>query len=412
METLPAPTARPSRATPGALIVGQSGGPTAVINASLVGAVRAALASNQVGGIYGARYGIRGVLDRDLLDLRAEPPSTWDALLRTPSAALGACRFRLDDDTTLQALESLRALGARYFIYIGGNDSADTAHRLAEAARAADSDLRIICVPKTIDNDLPATDHCPGYGSAARFIALATMDSALCTRAMPDHYPVKIIEVMGRDAGWLAAASALGKARPEEPPHLIYTPERPWSATRFLDDVRAVHQEFGYVVVVVAETVRNENGQALGAMASTGVDAFGHHLLSGAAQYLVSLVSEELGLRARFDKPGDLQRMSSLAVSDVDRSETELVGHAAVQAALGGETDKMVTLVRVPGHGYRCETGLAELAGIANATRPLPPAFLSATGTGVTEAFRAYALPLLGAPLPRYARLGAAPHAW
>ncbi len=412
METLPAPTARPSRATPGALIVGQSGGPTAVINASLVGAVRAALASNQVGDIYGARYGIRGVLDRDLLDLRAEPPSTWNALLRTPSAALGACRFRLDDDTTLQALESLRALGARYFIYIGGNDSADTAHRLAQAARAADYDLRIICVPKTIDNDLPATDHCPGYGSAARFIALATMDSALCTRAMPDHYPVKIIEVMGRDAGWLAAASALGKARPEDPPHLIYIPERPWSATRFLDDVRAVHQEFGFVVVVVAETVRDENGQALGAIASTGVDAFGHHLLSGAAQYLVSLLIEELGLRARFDKPGDLQRMSSLAVSDVDRSEAELVGRAAVQAALDGETDKMVTLLRVPGDEYRCETGLAELAGIANATRPLPPAFLSATGTGVTEAFRAYALPLLGAPLPRYARLGAAPHAW
>jgi ATP-dependent phosphofructokinase / diphosphate-dependent phosphofructokinase len=412
MDSLPASSTRHSRTSPGALVIGQSGGPTAVINASLVGTARAALESDQVGGIFGARCGIRGVLDRDLLDLRAEPAGTWDALLRTPSAALGASRFRLNDDTTLQALERLRALGTRYFVYIGGNDSADTAHRLAQAARAADYDLRIICVPKTIDNDLPATDHCPGYGSAARFVALAAMDSALCTRAMPDHYPVKIIEVMGRDAGWLAAASALGKQRPDDPPHLIYTPERPWSAERFLEDVRAAHREYGYAVVVVAETVHDENGHALGAIASTGVDAFGHHLLSGAAQYLVSLVIAELGLRARFDKPGDLQRMSSLAVSDVDRTEAELVGRAAVKAALAGETDKMVTLVRIPGDEYRCETGLTDLAGIANVTRQLPPAFLSAAGTGVTEAFRTYALPLLGAPLPRYTRLGATPHAW
>src|SRR5258708_20594509 len=166
MESLPASSTRPSRAIPDALVISQSGGPTAVINASLVGAVRTALASDQVGGLYGARYGIRGVLDRDLLDLRAEPPGTWDALLRTPSAALGACRFRLDDDTTLQALDGLRALGARYFIYIGGNDSADTAHRLAQAARAAGYDLRIICGPNTLDNNLPPPAHCPCYASA------------------------------------------------------------------------------------------------------------------------------------------------------------------------------------------------------------------------------------------------------
>jgi 6-phosphofructokinase 1 len=380
----------------GSLVIGQSGGATAVINASLAGAVREALASDAFDGVYGVRYGIRGALDSDLLDLRSEPPSVWDELARTPSAALGSCRYRLREGDAERALRNLQALGAHAFLYIGGNDSAETAHQLAEAVREAGDDMRVICVPKTIDNDLPDTDHCPGYGSAARFLAQATMDSALCTLAMPAHYPVKIVEVMGRDAGWLAAASALGKRREEDPPHLICFPERPLVSGRFLDEVRHAHERYGYVVVVVAETVRDEHGTPLGSMGQQGADEFGHRLLSGAGQYLVSLVTGELGLRARFDKPGDLQRMSSYAVSPVDRAEAELVGRAAVHAALEGETDKMVTLVRATEEPYHCETGLTSLERVANAQRPLPPEFVTPDWSGVTDAFRAYALPLLG----------------
>ncbi|HLZ21388.1 MAG TPA: 6-phosphofructokinase [Ktedonobacterales bacterium] len=400
--SFPSPAARPAR---GHLLIGQSGGATAVINASLVGAALAAMEAETIDGIYGARYGIRGVLDGDLLDLRRLPAEMWDILRGTPSAALGSCRYKLREDDPARAVAALRERGIRYFLYIGGNDSADTALRLAEAARALDYDLRVVCVPKTIDNDLPETDHCPGYGSAARFLALATRDSALCTLAMPDHYPVKIIEVMGRDAGWLAAASALCKEREEDPPHLIYFPERPLSDERFLADVSSVHAACGYAVVVVAETVRDEGGQALGASGSQGTDAFGHPLLGGAAQYLTSLVRDQLGLRARFDKPGDLQRMSSACVSSTDRAEAELVGRAAVAAALHGESGKMVTLVRRPGSIYSCETGLVDLTKIANAHRPFPSAFVSASGTDVTPAYHDYALPLVGDPLPRYVRL-------
>ncbi len=389
----------------GNLLIGQSGGATAVINASLVGAVQEAMRSEQIEGIYGALHGIEGVLARQIIDLRQESAETWSRALATPSAALGSCRYKLKPEDPQRALDVLRALDVRYFLYIGGNDSADTAHRLALLTRESNYDLRVIAIPKTIDNDLPLTDHCPGYGSAARFIALATMDSALCTQAIPHHYPVKIIEVMGRDAGWLAAAAALGKERPEDAPHLIYTPERPFSRERFLAAVREVYQAVGYVVVVVVETIRDEQGQPLGAAGAQGADAFAHPLLSGTAQHLVELVKRELGLRARFDKPGDLQRMSSVAVSSVDRDEAYLVGQMAVRRALEGVSDRMVTLVRRPGPDYACETGLADLEAIANANRPLPDDFLDASSTGVTQAFYDYALPLIGEPLPKHARL-------
>ncbi len=389
----------------GNLVLGQSGGATAVINASLVGAVRAALAEDAVGDIFGARYGIEGVLNGDLLDLRAQPESLWERLLHTPSAALGSCRYRLRDGDAERALATLRRLNVRYFLYIGGNDSADTALRLAMAAEAAHYDLRVICIPKTIDNDLPDTDHCPGYGSAARFLALATMDSALCTESMPEHYPVKIIEVMGRDAGWLAAATALGKVSEEDAPHLIYFPEQPFDEAAFLRDVADARKRYGYVVAVVAETVRLADGRSLGQHAAQGKDAFGHPLLSGAASYLVSLVRGELGLRARYDKSGDLQRMSSACVSSVDRAEAEHVGRAAVREAIQGTSGKMITLVRREGAEYACDTSVTELSRVANSHRPMPAEFFAPDGRGVSDAYLAYARPLIGEPLRRHARL-------
>ncbi len=390
---------------PGNLIIGQSGGATAVINASLVGAVEAALADQRVGAIYGMLHGIEGLLKEELIDLRQQPADMWQRLLHTPSAALGSCRYKLHDDDLERTIEIMKRYNIRYMLYIGGNDSADTAHRLAEAVRQTGYELSLLSIPKTIDNDLPFTDHCPGYGSAARFIAQATQDSALNTISIPWHYPIKIIETMGRDAGWLTAASALGKRDESDPPHILLVPEQPFIADRFLAQVEEIYKKLGYVIVVAAETIKDDQGKTLGSVGQIGVDAFEHPLLSGAAQYLVDLVKRELKLRARFDKPGDLQRMSSVHISVTDRDEAYLVGKMGVCALLDGETDKMVTLIRHDGPVYHCSTGLAELDKIANVQRLLPDSYLNQNRTMITPAFCDYALPLIGEPLTGYARL-------
>jgi 6-phosphofructokinase len=387
------------------LIIGQSGGATAVINASLVGAVEAALADERIEGIYGMLHGIEGLLKEDLIDLRHQPSHIWPRLLHTPSAALGTCRYKLEDEDPGRGIAVLRRYDIHYLLYIGGNDSADTAHRLVEAARNAGYDLHVISVPKTIDNDLPFTDHCPGYGSAARFIALATMDSSMNTISIPWHYPVKVIETMGRDTGWLAASSTLGKHDENDPPHIILLPECTFNTERFLEQVDEVYRRLGYVIVVAAETIRDEHGQPLGASGQLGTDAFHHPLLSGAAQHLVELVMQRLKLRARFDKPGDLQRMASFAVSRTDREEAYLVGKMGINALMDGESDKMITLVRHTEPAYHCTTGLVEVARIANVQRLLPAEYLDESKTMVTQAFYDYALPLIGDPLPAYARL-------
>ena len=387
------------------LVIGQSGGATAVINASLAGAIEAAQADERIGNIYGMLYGIEGFLKEELIDLRQEPADVWPRLLYTPSAALGTCRYKLGDEDPARVIEILRRYDIHGLLYIGGNDSADTAHRIAEAARQAGYELLAISVPKTIDNDLPLTDHCPGYGSAARFIALATKDSAMNTKSIPTHYPVKVIETMGRDSGWLTASSALGKRGEDDAPHILLLPEYPFNQQRFLQQVEEVYRRVGYVVIVTAETIRDEHGQQLGAIGQVGVDAFQHPLLSGAAQQLVALVAHDLGLRARFDKPGDYQRMASNAVSGTDRDEAYLVGKMGLLALLDGESDKMVTLLRQSTAPYVCTTGLAALAEIADAQRLMPGEYIDASKTMVTQAFYDYALPLIGESLPVYAEL-------
>lgn len=387
------------------LIIGQSGGATAVINASLVGAVEAALADRRIANIYGMQHGIQGLLQEDIIDLRQQPPEIWSALLNTPSAALGSCRYKLQENDLERVIEIFRRHEIHALLYIGGNDSADTTHRIAQAAQAQNYELYAISIPKTIDNDLPLTDHCPGYGSAARFIAMATMDSTMNTLSIPWHYPIKVIETMGRDAGWLTAASTLGKRDESDPPHILLVPEHPFNAEHFLAQVEAIYQRLGYAIIVAAETLRDESGQPLGTSGQAGTDAFQHPLLSGAAQYLVELVKTQLKLRARFDKPGDLQRMASFCVSDTDRNEAYLVGQAAVHAILDSESDKMVILQRHDQPEYFCTTGRAELTRIANVQRVLPPGYLDASQTMVTPAFTSYALPLIGAPLPTYPKL-------
>jgi 6-phosphofructokinase 1 len=390
---------------PGNLLIGQSGGATAVINASLVGAVETALQDEHIDGIYGMRHGIEGLLKEDLVDLRRQPSSIWAQLLHTPSAALGSCRYKLQEHDPEEAIEILRRYNIRYMLYIGGNDSADTAHRIAQAAQHLRYNLSIISIPKTIDNDLPFTDHCPGYGSAARFLVQATQDSAMNTLSIPAHYPIKVIETMGRDAGWLTASTALGKRDENDAPHILLLPENPFVADRFLAQVETVYRRIGYVIIAAAETIRDEKGQQLGATGQASLDAFQHPFLSGAAQYLVELVKQQLKLRARFEKPGDLQRMSSTHISPVDREEAYMVGKMGIIALLEQDNDKMVTLVRNDNAAYHCTTGLVDLARIANEQRLLPDVYLDESKTMVTQAFYDYALPLIGEPLPRHIQL-------
>ena len=389
----------------GNLIIGQSGGATAVINASLVGAFREALKNERIDGIYGMRYGIQGLLEEDIIDLRQQPAQVWSQLLSAPSAALGSCRYKLKDEDPARVIDIFRRYNIRYLLYIGGNDSADTTHQVAEAAQQSTYELHAISVPKTIDNDLPFTDHCPGYGSAARFLVLATMDSTMNTISMPTHYPVKVIETMGRDAGWLAASTALGKRDDIDPPHILLLPEQHFQQDRYLEQVEAVYRRIGYVIIAVAEAVRDEKGQPLGSVGQVGKDAFQHPLLSGAAEFLVELVKQHLQLRARFDKPGDLQRMASNAISLVDRDEAYLVGQMGVRAVMQGENDKMVTLARQTTPNYNCTTSLVELAKVANRQKLMPDEYLNADKTMVTQAFYDYALPLIGDTLPHYATL-------
>lgn len=387
------------------LLVGQSGGPTAVMNSSLLGVVETALERPEITGVLGAVDGIEGLLEGLVIDLGQEDRSTLRALRSTPSAALGSCRYKLKTGDADRLLAQLRRLGVGYFVYIGGNDSADTAHRLALRAAEIGQELRVIAVPKTIDNDLPITDHCPGYGSIARFVAIALQDVGRDTEAMHRLDPVKIVEVMGRNAGWVAAASALGKRDAFDPPHLIYPPERPLIAEEFLDQVQAIHRRLGHVVVVVAETAKGLNGELIGAADRAVQDSFGHRRLVEPARKLAALVEERLGLRARYDRPGTIQRMSTPCQSETDLDEAHAAGRRAVEAALAGTTDQMVTLIRAPGSPYRCCYGLAPLGQIANAEKLLPPEFFPDQDALPTPAFRSYAEPLLGGPLPPHARL-------
>ncbi|HEY3111085.1 MAG TPA: diphosphate--fructose-6-phosphate 1-phosphotransferase [Chloroflexota bacterium] len=391
---------------PGNLVVLQSGGCTAVMNASLAGVLRAAAESAAVGRVYGSHQGVRGLLRGELFDLTEQAPPL-DDLRRTPAALLGSARHKLTEPELDRVLAMLRRLDIRYFHVIGGNDSADTGHRLAEAAARAGYELSVVTIPKTVDNDLPETDHVPGYGSAARFIAQVIMDAGRDTESISSVDPVKVIEVAGRDAGWLAAAGGLARRDDEDAPHLIYPPERPFSIDRFLDDVQRSYDRRGRAVVVASEALRDEaTGDYLQADSSAlYTDSFGHRQLGGAAAALCQAVAGRLGLKAKFDKPGTIQRMMTASHSEVDLAEAEAAGAHAVELAAGGLTGAMVTLLRVSDAPYRCELGHAPLDRIANRVRCLPAEYLTGDAHAVTDAYRAYADPLLGAPLPRYPRL-------
>ena len=398
----------------GNLLVGQSGGATAVINASLVGVAEEALGSPAVRSVIGMRHGIEGLLREDLIDLRSQPAGTFARLRHTPSSALGTCRHKLSADDLDRALAIIRRYEVRYFLYIGGNDSADTAHRLHQRAREVGYDLRVMAIPKTIDNDLPYTDHCPGYGSIARFLALATRDAGRDTEAFPRQYPVKIIEVMGRNAGWVAAACALAQDDERDAPQLIFLPERaPASMDAALAEIAAMQRAHGSCVAIVPETLRDAQGQHLSGGEHSFIDAFGHAYHPGLGPLLAERVKQELGLPSRYDKPGTIARMAMMAASSSDLAEAEEAGREAVRRAVAGESDRMIALVRVGAADapYQISYDVVPLERIANTERLLPDAFIGDDGRSVTAAFRSYALPLLGTPVPEYGRLAEIPFA-
>jgi 6-phosphofructokinase len=393
----------------GTLVVGQSGGPTPVINASLAGVIGEAQQHDCFTAIYGLVHGIEGALQERLVDLGGETPEDLDLLSCTPASALGSCRHKLSAADYERILEVFRAHDVRHFVYIGGNDSMDTCHRIWALAAGEGYEMQVMGVPKTIDNDLAFTDHSPGYGSAARFLALAARDTGRDLEAMATFDDVTILEAMGRNSGWLAAASVLGKTSEDEAPHLVYVPEVAFDEVRFLEKVACLHGRLGRVFVVVSEGICDAAGQFVGQQAqrSSGSDAFGHvvHSLStGVAAYLADLVHVRLGLQARFLRPGLIGRALSACVAGTDRLEALAVGRQAAAHLAAGESGHMITLERLSDEPYRWGTGLAPLADVANAEHLLPREYVNVAGDMVTEAFWRYALPLIDGPLPPLAR--------
>ncbi|MFA5159336.1 MAG: diphosphate--fructose-6-phosphate 1-phosphotransferase [Candidatus Omnitrophota bacterium] len=388
----------------GKAVVGQSGGCTAVINQSLAGVVEAARTSSRITGILGSRNGIEGILNGSFVDLKAKPSKLIRAVAESPSAALGSSRYKLKPGDDRKIVASLRKHNIRYVFLIGGNDTANTSLQIAKAAEKDHYEIRVIHIPKTIDNDLVETDHSPGYGSVARFAAITTQEAALDTRAMKNVDPVKIIELMGRNSGWIVAASALLKKSPADAPHILFIPEVPFDETAFVKKTEAVLQSVGYCIIVISETIRDYGGNRIGHK-TKGVtaDPFGHQYVEGTAARLAAVLEKNLSVRARFDKPGTIQRMSMAYISEIDQKEAYQAGVHAVKWALQGMTQVMVGFERKPEKEYAICYKPVPLEKIPNRERDLPAGFFDRKKGMITPAFVKYALPLLGKGLPDFA---------
>ncbi|MBF0335441.1 MAG: 6-phosphofructokinase [Alphaproteobacteria bacterium] len=390
----------------GKVLVAQGGGPTAVINQSLVGAVLESRKFRNVDLVYGALHGVRGIVDEQFLDLTQETTHNLEMVAETPSSALGSTRDKPDLKYCQEIFKVLKAHGIAYFFYIGGNDSSDTVRIVSEEARKASYDLRCIHIPKTIDNDLVENDHTPGFPSAARFVAQAFMGANLDNRALPGVY---LGVIMGRHAGFLTAASALGKKFPDDGPHLIYMPERMFEVDRFLADVKATMDKYNRCVVAVSEGVHDASGEPIVTKLATEVekDAHGNVQLSGTgalADLLTEEIKNKLGIkRVRGDTLGYLQRSFAGCVSDVDQREAREVGEKAVQYAMWENRDGSVAIQRTG--FYSVDYKLVPLEMVAGKTKIMPDEFINAAGTDVTDAFRLYLRPLLGSRMPDVFRL-------
>lgn len=392
----------------GKVLVAQGGGPTAVINQSLVGAVLESRKFPQVTKVYGAINGVSGIINENFLDLTQETTHNLEQVAVTPSSALFSTRDKPDEKYCSEIFKVLKAHGVRYFFYIGGNDSADTVRIVNEQAELSDYEFRAIHIPKTIDNDLMGNDHTPGYGSAAKFVSNAFIGLNLDNRALPG---VHIGVIMGRNAGFLTAAASAAKKYPDDGPHLVYLPERPFIIDKFLQDVKGVYDSYGRCVIAVSEGIRDEKGVPIVTKltGSNETDAHGNLQLSGTGalgDILTEQVKKGLGIkRVRSDTFGYLQRSFFGCVSDVDQHEAREVGEKAAQFAIWHNIDGSITIHRTG--FYSVDYKLSSLKDIAGKTKTMPDEFINASGNNVTDAFRLYVTPLLGSDVRSAHRLRA-----
>ena len=401
----------------GACIFGQSGGPTSVINASAYGVFEAALKSPLITKVYGAAHGIKGVLNDQLYVIDEEDPQELALLPYTPSSAMGSVRYKLkdpdvDDTDYKRMLEIFKKYDVRYFFYNGGNDSMDTCSKVSRYLRSVGYECNVIGVPKTIDNDLYGTDHCPGFGSAAKYIATTCMEVSLDAKVY-DTGMICIIEIMGRNAGWLAGAAALATASGEGP-DLVYLPEIDFDVEQFLNDVERIYKEKGKVIIAASEGIHDKDGKFISEYAGEAAkDAFGHTQMGGLAQVLESILKTRIDCKSRAIELSLMQRCGAHCGSQTDIDEAIRVGQAAVEAATSGKTGYMVAIKRVSSDPYASDVELLPLEKCANYEKKVPLEWINAQGNGVTQEFVDYALPLIQGEtkmpkensLPRFAKL-------
>ena len=401
----------------GACIFGQSGGPTAVINASAYGVIRTALDAEEITKVYGAANGIKGVLDDKLYVMDEEDPEELKLLLHTPSSELGSCRYKIadpevDDTDYKRILEIFKKYNVRYFFYNGGNDSMDTCNKISRYMESVGYECRVMGVPKTIDNDLFGTDHCPGFASAAKYIATSCMELNKDARVY-DNGMITIVEIMGRHAGWLAASAALATEFGSGP-DLIYLPENDFDMDKFFADVERIYKANGKVLVAVSEGIHYADGSFVSEAQTSATDGFGHAQLGGLAALLANLVKAKTGAKVRGIELSLLQRCGAHLASATDVNEACAAGAEAVKQAVSGKSGYMVAFKRVMNDGqYSCELELLPLASVANYEKKVPLEWINEEQNGLKHEFIDYVLPLIqGEPvlplersLPRYARL-------
>lgn len=390
----------------GNAIIGQSGGPTSVINASLAGIVQAAKEFDGIENIYGMRFGIEGFMQENIIDLTKESDETIQGLKKTPSSALGSCRHKLTDADLPVVLEKLQKFNIRYVFLIGGNDTMDTIHRLEEYAATQNYDLVGLGVPKTVDNDLFGTDHTPGFASAARYTALSVMQSGLLARDMKRVDQFVIYQTIGREAGWLVGAAAAGKRSEAEAPHILCMPERPFVKEKFLQDVKKCYEQFGWVSIVCGEGITFADGTPVSA--SQTADKFNNVEFgamggTSAAMALHKMITDEFGFRGEFQITESLPMCAADRAEQQDIEEAFACGQAVIELAKEGKTGLMVTLKRPEGT-YETRTGSAPLKEVAVHAKPMPDEYINEEGNFVTPAFMEYIKPLI-TDLPTYTTL-------
>jgi 6-phosphofructokinase len=403
----------------GAFLIGQSGGPTSVINASALGAIEAALQSENITRVYGAAHGIKGIFNDRIYDLNLEDPKELALMKYTPSSVLGTCRYKLkdflvDDTDYKRILDAFQKYDIRYFFYNGGNDSMDTCSKISSYLAQNNYECRVIGIPKTIDNDLAGTDHCPGYGSAAKYIATTCME-IYRDATVYDTGSITVLEIMGRNAGWLTAASAIASYKGLGP-DLIYLPEVPFDLADFISDISNVYERKGDVLIAVSEGLADKNGTYISSYfsdSSKDKDAFGHAKMGGLASSLANFANTKIDAKVRGIEFSLIQRCAAHIASETDVEEAYMAGAAAFKAAEEGNTDKMVAFEREPGPEYKCKTTLIDLIDAANQEKKVPREWINKAGNGLLQPFIDYALPLIQGDsnvpkedgLPRFANL-------